>query len=92
MSILYFIPRYDPALMGNRIHAEVIEAWRTRDIDAEVITLTAGIGRIESTVHDGIVVHRLPEAHRAIGTRFAHVAPGYLHTQRAILGHIRGRA
>lgn len=60
MSILYFIPRYDPALMGNRIHAEVIEAWRARGVDAEVITLTAGIGKIQTETHDGIIVHRLP--------------------------------
>jgi glycosyltransferase involved in cell wall biosynthesis len=60
MTILYFIPRYDPALMGNRIHAEVIEAWRNRGIDTEVITLTSGIGAIQTETHDGIVVHRLP--------------------------------
>jgi glycosyltransferase involved in cell wall biosynthesis len=60
ISILYFIPRYDPALMGNRIHAEVIEAWRTHNVNAEVITLTAGIRSIQTETHDGIVVHRLP--------------------------------
>lgn len=46
----------------------------------------------EHHLYPSIPFHRLPDAHRAIGTRFAHVAPGYLHTQRAILGHIRGRA
>ncbi|GIW01517.1 glycosyltransferase family 4 protein [Roseiflexus sp.] len=60
MTILYFIPRYDPALMGNRIHAEVIDAWRDHGIDAEVITLAAGIARLSSEVQEGIVVHRLP--------------------------------
>ena len=60
MTILYFIPRYDPALMGNRIHAEVIDAWREHGIDAEVITLAAGIARLTSEVQEGIVVHRLP--------------------------------
>ncbi len=60
MAILYFIPRYDPALMGNRIHAEVIAAWRAEGIDAEVITLTAGISRLISEVQEGILVHRLP--------------------------------
>ncbi|MCS6841424.1 MAG: glycosyltransferase, partial [Roseiflexus sp.] len=60
MTILYFIPRYDPALMGNRIHAEVIHAWREHGIDAEVITLAAGINRMTTEVQEGIVVHRLP--------------------------------
>lgn len=60
MTILYFIPRYDPSLMGNRIHAEVINAWREYGIDAEVITLAAGIARLTSEVQEGIVVHRLP--------------------------------
>ena len=60
MTILYFIPRYDPALMGNRIHAEVIAAWRAEGVDAEVITLTAGISRLISEVQEGILVHRLP--------------------------------
>lgn len=60
MSILYFIPRYDPALMGNRIHAEVINAWREYGIDAEVITLAAGVNRLVSEVQEGIMVHRLP--------------------------------
>lgn len=60
MTILYFIPRYDAALMGNRIHAEVINAWREHGIDAEVITLAAGISRLTSEVQEGVVVHRLP--------------------------------
>lgn len=60
MTILYFIPSYDPALMGNRIHTEVIEHWRSRGVDAEVITLTPGIRSIQSSRSDGILVHRLP--------------------------------
>ncbi|MCS6940311.1 MAG: glycosyltransferase family 4 protein [Roseiflexus sp.] len=60
MTILYFIPRYDPALMGNRIHAEVIHAWRAHGVDAEVITLAAGINRLTTEVQENIVVHRLP--------------------------------
>jgi glycosyltransferase involved in cell wall biosynthesis len=75
MTILYFIPRYDPALMGNHIHSEVIDCWRARGVDAEVVTLTAGIDRIQTETHDGIVVHRLPTgpglsaklANRALG-------------------------
>jgi glycosyltransferase involved in cell wall biosynthesis len=59
-TILYFIPRYDPALMGNKIHSEVIECWRTRGVDTEVVTLTAGIRRIQSSNQQGILVHQLP--------------------------------
>ncbi len=60
MTILYFIPGYDPALMGNRIHTEVIEHWRTRGVDTEVITLASGIRRIETAIYGDIRVHRLP--------------------------------
>lgn len=60
MTILYFIPRYDPAAMGNRIHAEVIAEWRQQGVEAEVITLTAGLRRQVSEVVEGITVHRLP--------------------------------
>jgi glycosyltransferase involved in cell wall biosynthesis len=77
MTILYFIPRYDPALMGNRIHTEVIEAWRLRGVDAEVVTLTAGIRQIVTETHDGIVVHRLP-ASAGLPTKAANGAIGAL--------------
>jgi hypothetical protein len=60
MNILYFIPRYDAQAMGNAIHGEVIRHWRTRGVDAEVLTLTAGISRPQTETLDGIVVHRLP--------------------------------
>ncbi len=59
-SILYFIPRYDPQLMGNRIHAEVIRHWRARGVDAEVISLDARAPRLVTEEHEGIVAHRLP--------------------------------
>lgn len=60
MRLLYFIPRYDPALMGNQIHAEVIAAWRAQGVETEVITQTAGLRRPLSEVQEGIRVHRLP--------------------------------
>lgn len=60
MKILYFIPRYDPQAMGNRIHAEVIHAWREHSVTAEVITLTAGLRQPVSEEQEGILVHRLP--------------------------------
>jgi glycosyltransferase involved in cell wall biosynthesis len=60
MEVLYFIPRYDRSAMGNRIHAEIIVEWRRRGVQAEVLTLSAGITAITSTDEDGITVHRLP--------------------------------
>ena len=91
MTILYFIPRYDPALMGNHIHAEVIEAWRARGVDAEVITLTAGIDSIRTETHAGITVHRLPAGARPL-TKAANLALGallhYPYLAGAI-GHLR---
>lgn len=94
MTILYFIPRYDPALMGNRIHAEVIDAWREHGIDAEVITLTAGISRPLSEMQEGILVHRLPvSSHHvlkvmnralALPTGYPYLAGALVHFRRFI--------
>lgn len=92
MSILYFIPRYDTTAMGNRIHAEVIQAWRQHGIDAEVITLTAGLHQPVSAVEEGIVVHRLPVsaglplklANRVLGAllHYPYLAGALLHYRR----------
>jgi glycosyltransferase involved in cell wall biosynthesis len=60
MRVLYFIPRYDSAAMGNRIHTEVIAEWAARGVTTEVIALAAGIDRLVTRVEDGITVHRLP--------------------------------
>ncbi|MCS6888602.1 MAG: glycosyltransferase family 4 protein [Chloroflexus sp.] len=60
MRILYILPRYDGAAMGNRIHTEVIRAWRALGIEAEVLSLAADQRHPTRTVEDGIVVHRLP--------------------------------
>jgi glycosyltransferase involved in cell wall biosynthesis len=60
MRVLYFIPRYDGAAMGNRIHTEVIAEWRSQGVTAEVIALAAGIDRLTTCVEEGITVHRLP--------------------------------
>ena len=94
MTILYFIPRYDPALMGNRIHAEVIAAWRAEGVDAEVITLTAGISRPLSEMQEGILVHRLPvSSHHvlkvmnralALPTGYPYLAGALVHFRRFI--------
>lgn len=46
--------------MGNRIHTEVIAAWRNYGVDAEVVALAAGIRHQTRSIEDGIVVHRLP--------------------------------
>jgi glycosyltransferase involved in cell wall biosynthesis len=60
MRVLYCIPRYDSAAMGNRIHTEVIAAWRRNGVVAEVLALAAGIPRRTTTVEEGITIHRLP--------------------------------
>jgi fatty acid desaturase len=46
----------------------------------------------EHHLYPSIPFHRLTQTHREIGERFAHVAPGYLGTQKQILRHIRGQA
>lgn len=46
----------------------------------------------EHHLYPSIPFHRLAQAHREIGPRLAHVAPGYLGTQKRILQHIRRRA
>lgn len=79
MTILYFIPSYDPALMGNRIHTEVIEHWRTHGIDAEVITLSSGIRKIETANYGNIRVHRLPSGGDVISKIGNHALDTILH-------------
>ncbi|MGB9739578.1 glycosyltransferase family 4 protein [Chloroflexus sp.] len=78
MRLLYILPRYDQAAMGNRIHTEIILAWRSMGIDAEVLSFTTDRRSPSRTVEDGIVVHRLPSggtlpirfANRALATIF----------------------
>ena len=60
MRVLYCIPRYDGAAMGNRIHTEVIAAWRLQGVEAEVLSLAAGITARTTTLEEGVTVHRLP--------------------------------
>ena len=60
MKILYGIPRYAAGLMGNRIHVEIIEQWRAHGVEAEVLTLTAGLKQAVTEDVEGITVHRLP--------------------------------
>ena len=43
----------------------------------------------EHHLYPSIPFHRLPQAHREIGHRFAHVAPSYFDTQRRILARIK---
>ncbi|WP_299645286.1 glycosyltransferase family 4 protein [uncultured Chloroflexus sp.] len=62
MRILYILPRYDSAAMGNRIHTEVIQAWRELGIEAEVLSLATNQRRPTRVIEDGIVVHRLPSS------------------------------
>ena len=44
----------------------------------------------EHHLYPSIPFFRLPQAHREIGDRFAHVAPSYFATQKQILGRIMG--
>ncbi|WP_129629793.1 glycosyltransferase family 4 protein [Candidatus Oscillochloris fontis] len=60
MRLLYFIPRYDSAAMGNRIHTEVIAAWRAAGVTTDVLSLASGIDRLTTSVEDGITIYRLP--------------------------------
>ena len=60
MRILYAIPSYAPGLIGNRIHVEVIEAWRRMGVETEVVTLTSGLRGLVTEEVEGITVHRLP--------------------------------
>ena len=60
MRVLYCIPRYDSAAMGNRIHTEIIAEWRRHGVEADVLTLAAGRATRTTTVEEGITVHRLP--------------------------------
>jgi glycosyltransferase involved in cell wall biosynthesis len=94
MHILYFIPRYDATLMGNRIHADVIHAWRAHGITAEVLSLDAAAPHVISETHDSILAHRLPvsaglplkAANRALGalTHYPYLAGAVRHYQRFI--------
>ncbi|MBP1467654.1 glycosyltransferase family 4 protein [Candidatus Chloroploca sp. M-50] len=60
MRVLYCIPRYESAAMGNRIHTEIIAEWRRFGVETEVVALAAGLARRTTTVEEGITVHRLP--------------------------------
>jgi glycosyltransferase involved in cell wall biosynthesis len=96
MRVLYCIPRYDGAAMGNRIHTEVIEAWRQRGVQAEVLALAAGNAGHGTTVEDGVTVHRLPVsagaplklANRAVAALlpYPYLAGAALHYRRLIAG------
>ncbi len=97
MKVLYFLPRYAPALMGNRIHAEVVEAWRARGVIAEVLALDASVSRLTTAVYDGITVHQLPvsssrllkAANRVLGAllHYPYLAGALLHYRRFLATH-----
>lgn len=94
MRVLYCIPRYDSAAMGNRIHTEVIEVWRRRGVEAEVLALASGIARRTTSVEEGFTVHRLPVsgsaplklANRAVGSLlpYPYLAGAVLHYRRLL--------
>ena len=94
MRILYCIPRYDSAAMGNRIHTEIIAEWRRHGVEAEVLTLAAGHVARTTTVEEGITVHRLPVsagaalkvANRVVATLlpYPYLAGAALHYRRLV--------
>jgi glycosyltransferase involved in cell wall biosynthesis len=94
MRILYCIPRYDSAAMGNRIHTEVITEWRRHGVEAEVLALAAGLPSLTTTVEEGVTVHRLPVsagtplkvANRAVAALlpYPYLAGAILHYRRLI--------
>ncbi len=97
MKILYFIPRYDPEAMGNRIHAEIIAEWRQYGVETEVVTLTSRLQRLVTEEHEGITVHRLPVsanlalkfANRGLGAvlHYPYLAGALLHYRRLLQTH-----
>lgn len=94
MRVLYCIPRYDGAAMGNRIHTEVIAEWRRNGVEAEVLALAAGIDGRTTSVEEGVTVHRLPVsagaplklANRAVAALlpYPYLAGAVLHYRRLI--------
>lgn len=94
MRVLYCIPRYDSAAMGNRIHTEVIAEWRLHGVEAEVLALDARLKARTTTVEEGITVHRLPvsagaplkAANRAVAALlpYPYLAGAALHYRRLI--------
>ena len=94
MRVLYCIPRYDSAAMGNRIHTEVIAEWRRHGVEAEVLALAAGLPTRTTTVEEGVTVHRLPVsaglplkvANRAVAALlpYPYLAGAVLHYRRLL--------
>ena len=60
MRLLYVIPSYEAAALGNKIHTELIEEWRADGITTEVLTLSARLRAPTVETVDGVTVHRLP--------------------------------
>ncbi len=60
MRVLYMLPRYDRTAIANRIHTEVVHAWRAMGITAEILSFSASLRHPTRSSEDGIVVHRLP--------------------------------
>ncbi|WP_298819154.1 glycosyltransferase family 4 protein [uncultured Chloroflexus sp.] len=89
MRILYVLPRYDRTAIANRIHTEVIQAWRAVGIEAEILSFAADHRHPSRSLEDGIVVHRWPSggsfprriANRALAALFP-----YPYLAGAILG------
>jgi glycosyltransferase involved in cell wall biosynthesis len=59
MRLLYVIPSYEAAALGNKIHSELIDAWRSHGITADVLTISARLRAPTVETIDGVRVHRL---------------------------------
>ncbi len=89
MRVLYVLPRYDRTAIANRIHTEVVQAWRTLGIEAEILSFAADLRQPTRSIEDGIVVHRWPSggslpyriANRVLATLFP-----YPYLAGAVLG------
>lgn len=60
MRLLYVIPSYETAALGNKIHTELIEEWRGLGITTDVLALASRQRTATVSVEDGITIHRLP--------------------------------
>jgi len=87
MRLLYCLPRYDEHALGNQIHTEVIEHWRSLGHTVEIATISSQSRIPHHKVVDGITVHYLPTRPNrliALGNKLAEPLTGYPYLAGAI--------